>query len=136
MKAQGDFIKSAIPDINKNNVTLITDRDKGLYTEIQFSQSLIEHNTANILPKMFRNTLVLIVVFFFWKIVRERTELRFHQALDEVHNIKPTTANFGRNIPRQTYAIAFFPSQRHGHLPLKIVQPSNNVFLRRENSRI
>ena len=120
---------SAIPEINADDVTLISDRDKGL-TAADSALNLIrrayccQHIADNIQTKF-----GLAARKQFWKIAYARLELLYDNALDKLRVFKPAAADYIATLPYNLYAVAFFTGARFEHYTSIIVEAANALFL-------
>jgi zinc finger SWIM domain-containing protein 3 len=120
---------SAIPEINAEDVTLISDRDKGLAAadsvlNLTRRAYCCQHIADNIQTKF-----GLAARKQFWKIAYARSELLYDNALDELRVLKPAAADYIAALPRNLYAVAFFTGARFEHYTSNIVEAANALFL-------
>ena len=117
-----------MPEINAEDVALISDRDKGLAAadsvlNLTRRAYCCQHIADNIQTKF-----GLAARKQFWKIAYARSELLYDNALDESQVLKPAAADYIATLPRNLYAVAFFAGARFEHYTSIIVEAANALF--------
>jgi hypothetical protein len=122
-------LNRAIPEINRRDTTLISDRDKGIIAADSILADTrrafcCQHIAENIKCRFGQEASQK-----FWKIAYARSEAAFTTAMQELELFKPQAARYVAELPRVQYATAFFPGRRYGHITSNIVEAANAIYL-------
>ncbi|KAH0610214.1 uncharacterized protein H6S33_011741 [Morchella sextelata] len=123
-------LKAAILEINQPNVTVMSDRDKGLSiaTDNVLDRSrrafCTQHISDNVY-KTFRSTARIL----FKRIAASYTKEEFNERLEALREHSKTAAKYVENIDKTKYCAPYFPGRTYGHLTSNIVESMNNMIL-------
>lgn len=119
----------AIPAINQTDVTLVSDRDKGLVAADSVLDQTHRAYCCQHIADNIQTSFGLAARKLFWKIAYARSELLFENALAELEELQPAAAEYVTALPRNLSATAFFTGARYGHCTSNIVEAANALFL-------
>lgn len=118
----------AIPEMGTEEMTLMSDRDKGLVKASEDLPATIarayccQHLKENLVTAYGRGLSNL-----FWAVARAPSVESFEAAMVKIHEVKPAAEIYLRDAEPRLWAKAFFPGKRFGHDTSNIVESVNST---------